>query len=98
MTRARTATLARPFWRYFLRRTRSMQNNEDLIRQMWEAFTAGDRQKFFAVMADEIKFTVMGTTSLSLVTHGREEMIDRVVTPLAAAREGEITAPMNKEL
>jgi ketosteroid isomerase-like protein len=46
-----------------------MQSNKDLIRQMWEAFTAGDRQKFFAVMADDIKFTVMGTTSLSLVTH-----------------------------
>ena len=58
-----------------------MQSNKDLIRQMWEAFTAGDRQKFFAVMADEIKFTVMGTTSLSLVTHGREEMIDRVLPP-----------------
>jgi ketosteroid isomerase-like protein len=34
-----------------------MQSNKDLIRRMWEAFTAGDRQKFFAVMADDIKFT-----------------------------------------
>jgi ketosteroid isomerase-like protein len=72
-----------------------MQSNKDLIRQMWEAFTACDRQKFFAVMADEIKFTVMGTTSLSLVTHGREEMIDRVLTPLAAALDGEMTVAID---
>lgn len=72
-----------------------MQSNKDLIRQMWEAFTAGDRQKFFAVMADEFKFTVMGTTSLSLVTHGREEMIDRVLTPLAAALDGEMTVAID---
>ena len=70
-----------------------MRSNKDLIRQMWEALTAGDRQKFFAVMADDIKFTVMGTTSLSLVTHGREEIIDRVLTPLAAALDGEMMSP-----
>src|SRR4030081_2667768 len=52
---------------------------------MWEAFTAGDKQKFFAAMADDIRFTMMGTTSLSLVTHRKQEMADKILRPLAAA-------------
>jgi len=68
-----------------------MSNNKEVVRRMWEAFSAGDKQAFFAAMADDVKFTVMGTTSLSQVTRGKEEMIRRVLTPLAAALDGEMT-------
>jgi ketosteroid isomerase-like protein len=57
---------------------------------MWEAFTAGDKQKFFAAMADDIRFTMMGTTSLSLVTHRKQEMADKILRPLAAALDGDV--------
>ena len=68
-----------------------MATHKQVIRDMWEAFTAGDRQRFFAAMADDIKFTVMGTTRLSLVVQGKQEMADKILAPLAAALDGELT-------
>ncbi len=72
-----------------------MPTNKEVIRRMWEAFTAGDKQKFFAAMDDDIAFTVMGTTSLSVVTHGKKEMAAKVLAPLAEALDGEMTVAVD---
>ncbi|WNJ82178.1 nuclear transport factor 2 family protein (plasmid) [Cedecea neteri] len=67
-----------------------MQNysdNKAIVRGMWEAYTNNDKEVFYAAMADDIKFTVMGTTRLSMVVHGKQEMADKIITPLTAAIE-----------
>ncbi len=73
----------------------SQTENKALIANMWEAFSAGDKKAFFATMADDIKFTVMGSTSLSLVTHGKEEMAAKILKPLAAALDGDMTVTVD---
>lgn len=66
----------------------SASDNKAVVRSMWEALAAGDAETFFAALADDVKFTVMGTTSLSLVTRGKQEMAEKVLGPLAAALDG----------
>lgn len=66
----------------------STEDNRNIVKSMWEALAAGDAETFFAGLADEVKFTVMGTTSLSLVTHGKQEMAEKILGPLAAALDG----------
>lgn len=60
-------------------------DNKAIVKGMWEAYTNNDKETFFAAMADGIKFTVMGTTRLSLVVHGKQEMMEKIITPLAEA-------------
>jgi uncharacterized protein len=66
----------------------SAPDNKAIVKSMWEALAAGDAETFFAALADDVKFTVMGTTSLSLITHGKQEMGEKILGPLAAALDG----------
>jgi ketosteroid isomerase-like protein len=57
---------------------------------MWQEFSAGNQQGFLSVMADDIRFTVMGTTALSLTTRGKQAMAEKILAPLSAALAGKM--------
>lgn len=64
--------------------------NKEIIEAMWTSLANGDFERFFAAMADDVKFTVMGTTRLSLVTSGKEDMLAKIMGPLSEAIDGEM--------
>ena len=55
---------------------------------MWKS---GDGAAIFRILADDVKWTVIGTTEISGLYNGRQDFIDRALMPLGARIDGLIT-------
>ncbi|MGH7934643.1 MAG: nuclear transport factor 2 family protein [Candidatus Binataceae bacterium] len=64
--------------------------NKELVRNMFAELAKGNAEAFLANMADDVRFTVMGTTKWSGTFNGKREVIGKLLTPLAAELEGGI--------
>ena len=65
--------------------------NKELIRNMFAELSKGNVQAFLTAMADDLRFTVIGTTKYSGTFNGKQEFINKVLGPLGAQLEGGIT-------
>ena len=63
---------------------------KEIVRGMLAALSAGDAAGFLAPMADDVAFTLIGTTAFSGTRHGKQAVIDGVLTPLSERLEGGI--------
>ena len=53
--------------------------------------SAGDSDKFFGNLADNIRWTIIGTTKYSNTYTGKADIVERLFTPLTEQLDGFIT-------
>jgi ketosteroid isomerase-like protein len=70
--------------------------NKELIRNMFAELSKGNGQAFLDTMADNVRFTIIGTSMFSGTFNGKQEFVNKVLMPLSAQLEGGLTiAPEN---
>jgi ketosteroid isomerase-like protein len=65
--------------------------NKQLIQNMFAELSKGNANAFLANMADDVRFTLIGTTKYSGVFNGKQELVNKLLAPLTAQLEGGIT-------
>ena len=58
--------------------------NKEVVRQMREA---KGLEPMLATMAEDVRWTIMGTTKYSHVMNGKQEIIDKLLKPIFAEME-----------
>ena len=65
--------------------------NKALIQNMFNELSKGNPQAFLDSMADNVKFTIIGTTKFSGTFIGKQEIVGKVLQPLGSQLEGGLT-------
>lgn len=65
--------------------------NKKLIQDMFAELSKGNAQAFLNNMADDVQFTIMGTTKYSGTCNGKQELLSKVLGPLSSQLEGGLT-------
>jgi len=60
--------------------------NKELVRGMF-GNVAGEPNKFLDALADDISYTIIGTTKFSGTFKGKDEVVNRLLGPLMASLE-----------
>ncbi len=66
----------------------SASENKQLVRGFFADIGKGDIESALARLADDFRFTLIGTTKLSGVCNSKKEFVDRIMAPLGAELEG----------
>jgi uncharacterized protein len=66
----------------------SASENKEIIRKMFAELAKGNAGAFMSAMADDIKFTIIGTTKYSGTFKGKQELAGKLLGPLGAELEG----------
>jgi ketosteroid isomerase-like protein len=67
-----------------------MTTNKDRLRDVYTAVSAGDAQPLLAALADDVEWTIIGSTRLSGTFRGKQEVLDGLLRPLASRLAGPI--------
>ncbi len=65
--------------------------NKEVIRNMFAELSKGNADAFIGGLADNLRFTIIGSTKFSGTFNGKQEFINKVLAPLAAQLEGGLT-------
>ena len=65
--------------------------NKQLIQNMFAELSKGNAEAFLGNMADNIRFTIIGTTKYSGTFNGKQDLISKLLGPLTAQLEGGIS-------
>ena len=65
--------------------------NKKLIQDMFAELSKGNAPAFLNAVADDVRFTIIGTTKYSGTCNGKQELINKVLQPLTAQLEGGLT-------
>jgi hypothetical protein len=65
--------------------------NKQLVHQAFQPWEQGDSGPFFGLVADDVKWTVIGSTPVSGVYHSKQDLIDLAFGPLLEKLEGRMT-------
>lgn len=65
--------------------------NKELVRGFFDDIGKGNIQGALNRMAEDLRFTLIGTTRFSGVCNSRKEFVDRILAPLGAQLEGALT-------
>lgn len=65
--------------------------NKQLVRNMFAELSKGNAEAFLGAMADDVRFTLIGTTKYSRTFNGKQELLSKLLTPLTAELEGGLT-------
>ncbi len=65
--------------------------NKKLIQDMFAELSKGNAPAFLNALADDVRFTIIGTTKYSGTCNGKQELISKVLGPLTAQLEGGLT-------
>jgi uncharacterized protein len=62
--------------------------NKKLIETMFAELSRGNGAGYLDRLADDVRFTIMGTTKLSGTFNGKGEVVQKLLTPLMSQLEG----------
>jgi uncharacterized protein len=62
--------------------------NKELVRNMFAELSKGNAEAFLGAMADNVRFTIIGTSKYSGTYNGKQEVINKLLAPLGAQIEG----------
>ena len=65
--------------------------NKQLVHDAFAALNAGNQDVFLSSLAEDVSWTIMGTTKYSINCVGKKELTDKLFTPLAGLLDGFIT-------
>ncbi len=68
-----------------------MADNKELVRGFFADIAGGNLDGALARWADDMKFTLIGSTRLSGTCNSKKEFVDRILAPLGAQLEGPLT-------
>lgn len=66
----------------------SAAENKELVRKMFGELSKGNAEAFMASLADDVRFTIIGTSKYSGTYTGKEDLVKRLLGPLNAQLEG----------
>jgi ketosteroid isomerase-like protein len=66
----------------------SAEENKAMVRRMYEALAEGDPGPFRAAFADDVVYTIIGSTIASGTFHGMHELVEGVLKPLGRGLAG----------
>jgi uncharacterized protein len=69
----------------------SITENKELVLGFFDDIGKGRIQEALDRMAEDLRFTLIGTTGFSGVCKSRKEFVDRILAPLGARLEGPLT-------
>jgi ketosteroid isomerase-like protein len=69
--------------------------NKELVRNMFAELSKGNAEGFLGKFADDVSFTLMGSTRYSGTCNGKQEAIAKVLGPLTSQLEGLTITPDN---
>ncbi|MBV8137541.1 MAG: nuclear transport factor 2 family protein [Deltaproteobacteria bacterium] len=69
----------------------SISENKQLVLGFFDDIAKGNIQGALDRMAEDLRFTLIGTTKLSGVFKSRKEFVDRILAPIGAQLEGPLT-------
>lgn len=69
----------------------SAEDNKQLIQDMFAELSKGNAEAFLGNMADDVEFTLIGSTKYSGTFNGKKELIEKLLTPLSTQLESGIT-------
>jgi uncharacterized protein len=64
--------------------------NKQFIRNMFIELSKGNAEAFLGSIADDVRYTIIGTTKYSGTFNGKQELINKLPGPLTAQLEGGI--------
>jgi ketosteroid isomerase-like protein len=65
--------------------------NKQFISNMFAELSKGNGDAFLNAMADDVRFTIIGTSKYSGTYNGKQELINKLLAPLNAQVEGGMT-------
>lgn len=65
--------------------------NKELIRKMFADLNSGNAEAFLGAMADDVRYTIIGSTKYSSTFNGKQDVVKRLLEPLGAQLEGGIS-------
>jgi uncharacterized protein len=68
------------------------EENKRLVFQAFQPWERGNSGPFFDLIADDVTWTVIGTTTVSGIYHTKKEIIDKAFGPLLDRLDGSLTA------
>ena len=70
--------------------TTPTEQNKAALRRVYEEISKGNPALLMDTLADDIRWTIIGTTALSGTFNGKQEVIDKLAVPLRARLAGPI--------
>jgi ketosteroid isomerase-like protein len=64
--------------------------NKDRLRHVYTEVSAGNAEPLLAALADNVEWTIIGSTRLSGTYRGKQEVVEGLLKPLAARLVGPI--------
>lgn len=64
--------------------------NKELIRNMFAELSQGNGEAFLNTFADDVRYTIIGTSKYSSTYNGKQDVVNRLLGPLTAQLEGGI--------
>ena len=58
--------------------------NKQLLQHVYAEISKGNVQPLLDSLADDVEWTIIGSTALSGTSHGKQEVIDKLLKPLRA--------------
>jgi uncharacterized protein len=65
--------------------------NKQFISNMFAELSKGNSEAFLGALADNVRFTIIGTSKYSGTFNGKQEVITKLLAPLGAQVEGGMT-------
>ncbi len=62
--------------------------NKELVRNMFAELSKGNAEGFLGALADNVRFTIIGTSKYSGTYNGKQELTTKLLAPLSAQLEG----------
>ena len=67
----------------------SAAENKEVIRNMWD-FSKGNADGFLNTFAENVRYTIIGTTRFSGTFNGKQELLERAFVPLMSELETQV--------
>lgn len=71
-------------------------DNKKLIETMFAELSRGNGAGYLERLADDVKFTIMGTTKYSGMFNGKGEVVQKLLTPLMSQLEGALALTVDR--
>lgn len=66
----------------------SAERNKEIIRSLYAALGAGDHETFLAGFAEDVQWTIIGSTALSKTFDGKKALVDELLGPFGEKIDG----------
>ena len=74
----------------------SSADNKKLIETMFAELSRGNAEAYLAGLADDVEFTIEGTTKFSGTFRGKQDVVQRLLTPLMSELEGGLALAVDR--